>query len=97
MSTISVKTTVKHKCYAQQCRFRKGRDIMEVVPDASEDITAAIFDGSIRDANMPKLFNGFQNNEEIGYRAHDVFDLEDYSHAMTRLQGEARKKAEEAL
>lgn len=89
--------TLKQRCPQRICHFRKGRDIMEVVPDASENITAAIFDGSIRDADMPKLFNGFENMEDIGHRVRDVFDMEDYSHEMTRLKDEERKKAEEAL
>lgn len=96
---MSKKTTkiVQERCPKRICHFHKGRDIMEVVPDASENITAAIFDGSIKDANMPKLFNGFENMEDIGYRVRDVFDMEDYSHEMTRLKGEEREKAESSL
>lgn len=78
----------------KKCVFKKGRDIMEVVPDASVDITQAIFDGTIKDAQMPKLYNGFESIEQIGKRPTDVFDMEDYSHEVSRLKDDVRKELE---
>ena len=77
------------------CVYCKGRDIMDVVPDCSPDITAAIEQGFIENKDIPAMFNQITAMPEIGSKAADVFDMVSYQNAVKFLHGEARKKAEE--
>lgn len=78
----------------KNCCFRKGRDIMDVVPDCSPDITAAIEKGYIENRDMPSMFNQITTTEAVGRRARDVFDMVSYQSAVKKLHGQARKDVE---
>lgn len=78
----------------KDCKFCRGRDIMDVVPDCSPDITKAIDDGFIENKDIPAMFNQIEAFEDVGQRAKDVFDMVSYQNAVKFLHGEARKKAE---
>lgn len=78
----------------KNCTFQKGRDIIDVVPDQSPNITESIRRGLIESRDMPSLFNELTTGESIGRKARDVFDMVSYTNSVKRLRGEARKDAE---
>lgn len=71
--------------------FKKGRDIMPVVPTGAPDITALLEKDAIQDKSVPALFNQIEGVGDIAGRVRNRFDILEYSNSITRIRG-ARKK-----
>lgn len=73
------------------CRFKKGRDIMDVVPNSCPNITELIEKDAIQDKSVPALFNQMESVADIGGRVRNNFDIFEYQSSVTRIRG-ARKE-----
>lgn len=75
----------------KQLTFKKGRDIMPVVPTGAHDITALLEKDAIQDRSVPALFNQMEGVGDIAGRVRNRFDILEYNNSVTRIRG-ARKK-----
>lgn len=74
----------------KNCRFKKGRDIIDVVPNSCPNITELIEKDAIQDKSVPALFNQIESVADIGGRVRNNFDILEYQSSITRIRG-ARK------
>ena len=70
----------------QICKFRKGADIVEVVPNLGVDVCNAIDTGIIQDTSASVFHNMMENLAEVGPVARDVFDIIEYDRAYSKFR-----------
>lgn len=89
------KTKVENRRYFHRTlRYRRGRDIMDVVPNQCPNITELLEKDAIQDKSVPALFNQIEDFEDIGMRVRNKFDILNYQTSFTRIRG-ARKDSSE--
>lgn len=74
----------------KKCRFVKGRDIMDVVPNSCPNITELIEKDAIQDKSVPALFNQIENVGDIAGRVRNRFDILEYQSSIVKIRGERR-------
>lgn len=76
----------------QICKYRKGADIMEVVPNLGVDVNNALETGQIRDTSVPAQYNMQKELAEVGTRVSEPFDVIEYERAYTRIRKDIKDK-----
>lgn len=88
------KSTAPVKRMRKGAKVRIGRDIAYVEASNCVDITKAIMGNSIEVKPFPQSYNGFEELGEIGRLAIDNHDMQEHSHAVTRMSKEIRELAD---
>lgn len=70
----------------QVCKYRKGADITEVVPNLGIDVASAIESGIIKDTSATVFHNMMKELGEIGIVARDPFDVIEYERSYTKYR-----------
>lgn len=76
----------------QNCKFCKGKDIVEPVAGLGVDVVSAIESGIIKDTSATTFHNMMKDTSEIGIFARDAFDIIDYEHAYTKFRKHVNDK-----
>lgn len=77
-------------------RFRRGRDIMDVVPNQCPNITELLEKDAIQDKSVPSLFNQIEDFADIGMRVRNKFDILNYQTSFTRIRGARKDSSSES-
>lgn len=70
----------------QCCKFQKGRDIVEVVPNLGVDVCSAIESGIIQDTSASVFHNMMRELGEVGMVARDPFDIIEYDRSYSKFR-----------
>lgn len=70
----------------QLCKYQKGRDIVEVVPNLGVDVCSAIESGIIQDTSASVFHNMIKELGEVGMVARDPFDIIEYDRAYSKFR-----------
>lgn len=70
----------------QVCKFRKGADIVEVVPNLDVDVCNAIETGIIQDTSASVFHNMMKELGEVGMVARDTFDIIEYDRSYSKFR-----------
>lgn len=70
----------------QICKYKKGADICEVVPNLGVDVASAIESGIIKDTSATVFHNMMKNLDEVGMVARDTFDIIEYERSYTKYR-----------
>lgn len=70
----------------QVCKFCKGADIVEVVPELGVDVNNAISTGIIQDTSASVFHNMMKDLGEVGMVARDPFDIIEYEHSYAKFR-----------
>lgn len=76
----------------QICKFRKGADISEVVPNLGVDVCSAIESGIIQDTSASVFHNMMSELGEVGMVARDPFDIIEYDRAYSKFRKYVKDK-----
>ena len=68
------------------CKFCKGADIVEVVPNLGVDVASAIENGIIKDTSASVFHNMMKEFPEIGQVARDNFDIIEYERSYAKFR-----------
>lgn len=79
----------------QTCKYRKGADIMHVVPSQGVIIPDALDLGRIQDTCVHTDFNGQDTIESVGSRIEQPFDVIEFERSYTRLRKYINDKEKE--
>lgn len=78
----------------QTCKFRKGADICEVVPNLGVDVCSAIESGIIQDTSASVFHNMMKELGEVGMVARDPFDIIEYDRSYSKFRKYVKDKEE---
>lgn len=70
----------------QVCKFCKGSDIVEAVPNLGVDVHNAIETGVIQDTSAKVFHNMMNELGEVGQVARDPFDIIEYERTYTKFR-----------
>lgn len=76
----------------QECKFCKGADIVEVVPNLGVDICQSIESGIIQDTSASVFHNMMQELGEVGMVARDPFDIIEYERSYSKFRKYVKDK-----
>lgn len=76
----------------QVCKFRKGADIVEVVPNLGVDVCNAIETGIIQDTSAKVFHNMMEELGEVGMVARDPFDIIEYDRSYSKFRKYVKDK-----
>lgn len=79
----------------QECKFQKGRDIVETNPDLAFDFKESVRKGIVTDTSAKTFHNMLENGEDIGPRLRDNFDMIQYDNALRAYRHAKSKKDDE--
>lgn len=79
----------------QICRYRKGHDILHVVPSQGVVIPDALDYGRIQDTCVHTDYNGQDSIGSVGTRVEQPFDVIEYDRSYTRLRKYINDKEKE--
>lgn len=70
----------------QCCKYRKGADIAEVVPNLGVDVCNAIETGIIQDTSASVFHNMMTELGEVGIVAREPFDVIEYDRSYSKFR-----------
>lgn len=76
----------------QVCKFCKGADIVEVVPNLGVDICQSIESGIIQDTSASVFHNMMKELGEVGMVARDPFDIIEYERSYSKFRKYVKDK-----
>lgn len=76
----------------QTCKFCKGADIVEVVPNLGVDVCNAIETGIIQDTSATVFHNMMKELGEVGMVARDPFDIIEYDRSYSKFRNYVKAK-----
>lgn len=79
----------------QVCKFCKGADIAQVVPNLGVDVHQAIETGIIQDTSANVFHNMMKDLGEVGQVARDPFDIIEYDRAYSKFRKYVNDKENE--
>lgn len=79
----------------QVCKFRKGADIVEVVPNLGVDVCNAIETGIIQDTSANVFHNMMEELGEVGMVVRDPFDIIEYDRSYSKFRKYVKDKETE--
>lgn len=79
----------------QVCKYVKGADICEVVPQLGVDVHSAIESGIIEDKSASVFHNMMKSTDEVGQVARDMFDIIEYERSYSKFRKHVNDKENE--
>lgn len=70
----------------KNCKFKKGADIVAVVPNLGVNIRNAIDTGIIQDTSASVFHNMMKELGEVGMVARDPFDIIEYDRSYSKFR-----------
>jgi hypothetical protein len=70
----------------QDCKYCKGVDITDVVPNLGVDVCQAIESGIIQDTSASTFHNMMKDLGEVGMVARDPFDIIEYDRSYSKFR-----------
>lgn len=68
------------------CKFCKGADIVEVVPNLGVDVNSVIESGIIQDTSASVFHNDMKELGEVGLVVRDPFDVIEYERSYSKFR-----------